>query len=254
MPGPGSKPQLAEQRLGMSFDGSGRIDQFRPPVADDAPHRRDEKRIVRASEHDTVRTGFDHRLDLPPDRLHRLVAVLAVALDQFDEPFADPAQNPHPSGIPLRGFAEQASLQRGGRGQNADHAAVRRERRRLDGRFEPHERHGIGLPQVVDGHGRRRIARHDDQLHASVEQPSHGEIDMLPHLFGTFVAVGTVLSVAVIDQRFDRQLPAQFAPDGQPSEARIEDSYRRVVHVVSSIFSFSFRSSDGRSRKPRSTE
>ena len=96
---------------------------------------------------------------------------------------------------------------------------------------------------MIDCHGRRGIAGHDDQLDSAVDEPSYGEIDGLGHLLAGLVPVRAVLAVAVVQQRLAGQTAAQLAPYGQSAQPRVENSYRRVVHPT---FSFYPRSSGGR--------
>ncbi len=55
-------------------------------------------------------------------------------------------------------------------------------------------------------------------------------------LIGRTRTIGTILTVAQIDERLLRQLAANFAPDRQAAQPRIIYADRPVIHFVPSVF------------------
>ena len=90
--------------------------------------------------------------------------------------------------------------------------------------------------QKIDGRSRSRIAGDDDHFATGTDQPSDRLVRQTADLIGRTRTIGTILTVAQIDERLLRQLAADFAPDRQAAQPRIIYADRPVIHFVPSVF------------------
>ena len=192
---------------------------------------------MRTTQHDLVGTLADHRLQHAAHGFDGFGRLLAVFLDQFDEPFAYGGQ--HPDILPVTGrrAAEQIAVQTPGRSQHTYHPAAGIQAGGLHGGFHTYDRHlPVFAAQKIDGRSRSRIAGDDDHFATGTDQPSDRLVRQTADLIGRTRTIGTILTVAQIDERLLRQLAADFAPDRQAAQPRIIYADRPVIHFVPSVF------------------
>lgn len=187
-----------------------------------------------ASQHDLVGAAAEHLLHRAADARLGLGRLLPILLDQLDEPFADGGDDLDPLGIAGRRAAEQVALQTAGRGQHPHYSAAGVQAGGFHGRLHPDDgRRGVLGPEEVDG-GRqwpccRRPPPACNPHPAASQRPGRPACDLL----GRTRAVGTVLSVAQVNERLAGQRAAQLPPDRQSAETRIVNAYGVVIHPVS---------------------
>ena len=159
---------VLEQRPDLERRLVGRGDQHHV-AAHHVADRAGEERVVRAAEQQRVDAGPAHRVEQPLGQHPHLVAVDLVPLDELDEPGAGGAGERAPTGrspatAPLVGARRRSS--RPCRSRRPARCGWRRPAPGRRARSTPITGTGQLVPQHVEGGGRRRVARHDHELHA----------------------------------------------------------------------------------------
>ena len=137
----------------------------------DALERAAQKEVVRASQDDGVRRpGEVRREDRPQGRLRRGVVQVARlhALDKA------PALHGHGAlAVERHQALELLHVQRRGRGQHQDLAAVQQRMGGLERRLHADDGQGEGLPQLLCRRGRGRVAGDDQGLDVALQELVH---------------------------------------------------------------------------------
>ena len=232
-------PRLRTQAAGVeqlgraARHGGRRIDDRHAAPGRSPADRSDQEGIVRTPQHDLVGAARQHSGHRRRHGAIRLGRLFEVVLHQLDEAPPRLGDDGHVAAVTRRRAVEQVAFETPFGRQYPHHAAARILAGGFHGRLHTHDRQRrIVRPQEIDRGGRRRIAGHDDQFAPLLHEPRDGCIRKRTHLLARARAVGAVLAVAQIEQRLLRQQTPHLAPDGQPAQSRIVDSYRSVIHSL----------------------
>ncbi len=156
-----------EDAFGLAGDGVGRLDDLGASRGNFFDEGR-EMREVCATEDEVVGAGIEERFNFGADDFFGVGSLDFAAFNEGDEFVGEGGEDGDGLGELCLGFVVEPSVERTGRCEDADNAALRFERGRFDGRFDSDEGNvGVVGAQGFDCGGGGGVAGDDDHFAAA---------------------------------------------------------------------------------------